>query len=206
MTVRRSGGPLALLAVAAIAIAACGPAATPTPTQAGAATQGPDATSGGLPTLGGLPSFAIPSFNADQELEAMLPDEVGGETVTAISMTGDTLMGTGQGSPELQAVLDQFDKQPADLSVAIGGAGEVGIFAYRIRGVDANQFFQSFLVAASADDPRVSVADANLGGKAVKRVVTADETLYLYAKGDVLFGVGGDVSDELIGEALSKLP
>jgi hypothetical protein len=205
-----TAGAIALLA-GSIALAACQPGATTAPTQAAvatnAATQAPVVTLPPLPSGIAVPSLVIPSFNQDEELEDLLPDTVGGATVTKISMTGDTLMGTGQGQEELQAVLTKFNKQPSDLSVAIGGAGAIGLFAYRIKGVDANEFFESFLAAARVEDPAVSVTEMNLGGKAVRKVVTVDETLYLYASGDVLFGVGGDTATEAqLAEALSLLP
>jgi hypothetical protein len=54
------------------------------------------------------------------------------------------------------------------------------------------------------------VSDANVGGKAVKKVVSSDTeiyTVYVYTQGDVMFLVGGDaVPDALLGEAFSKLP
>jgi hypothetical protein len=197
----------ALLAGTLVLAACGGGAATTAPTTAAAATQAPAMTLPPLPS--GLGSFAIPSFNQDRELEGLLPDTLGGAPVTKLSMTGDTMLAAG-GSPELAAVLQQFNKAPSDLSVAIGGTTSgtgVGLFAYRIKGVDANQFFQTFLTAAQAEDPGMTVTDMTLAGKAVKKVVTSDETLYLYASGDVLFAVGGENAPEaLLTEALAALP
>lgn len=207
---RLTAGAAALLA-AAVALAACGPSsATTAPTQAAiateppAATQAPVTTLPPLPSVGALPSVDLPS--EDQELEDMLPDTVGTTPVSKLSMTGESLIAAG-GQEALESVLGQFNKQPSDLGVAIGGAGNVGLFAYRIKGVDATQFFQSFVAAAQGEDPAVTVTDETLGGKSVKKVVTSDETLYIYAKGDVLFGVSGSGATEAeLAEAIALLP
>lgn len=210
MTVRSNARPLALLAGLATLVAACG-GATATPGASGPAgatlapaTQAPPPTSGGLPSLG-LPSFDLPS--GDAALEELLPDDIAGETVQKFSMTGDTFM-SGQGSAEIQAVLSQFNKTPADLSVAFGGTAAVALIAYRLKGVDGSQFFNAFIVAAGGD-AEVTVTDASYGGKAVKKVVSANAdigTVYVYTAGDVMFIVGDDdITDALLNEAFSKI-
>jgi hypothetical protein len=208
---------LGLAAAGALLLAACGGnAATTAPTQAAAtqapATQAPATQAPGTAAPSSAEpgfSFALPSgFNADTELEDMLPDQLGGQDVITFSMTGDSFMGTGgEGTEELAAALQQLGKTPADLSVAVGGSDAVAVFAYRLKGVDANTFFGTFLQMAGQTDG-ATVTDATIAGKAVKKVVTdSDETIYLYSSGDVLFGVGGeDVSDALLTEAFSKLP
>ncbi len=208
MTARKAIGALALL-LGAIALIACQPGtATTAPgqTTSAVATQATETDGGALPTFD-LGSFAMPSFNADVELEEMLPDDIGGVPVNKISMTGETFLAGGAGDENLQAVLDQFDKAPGDLSMAIGSANDIGFFAYRLRGVEATTFFETFLALAQQDSGGASVTDATIMGKAVKKVVTVDETLYLYAKGDVLFGVGGDeITEAQLNEVFSKLP
>lgn len=199
----------------AIVLAACGPAASAVPTTGAVgtgppATQAPSATGPAQTDPFGLPSFALPSFTSDADLEALLPDELGGAPVQKFSMTGDSFLGTGGiGADELDDVLSQFGRTPADLSVAFGNAGSVTILAYRIRDVPAEMFYQGFLAAAQ-QDAEVTVTDASVGGKSVKRVVSSDSdigTSYVYARGDVLFVVGGDgVSDALLDETFSKLP
>ena len=161
MTVRRAARPLTLLAGLAILIAACGPSATATPAGSGAAvptavppTQVPIGTTGTVPTFA-LPSFALPS--ADKELEDLLPDDIAGEAVRKSSMTGDQFMGF-LGSPEVEAVLDQFDKSPSDLSVAFGGTTNLTLIAYRLKGFDGSQFFNTFL-AAAGEEGEVAVTD-----------------------------------------------
>jgi hypothetical protein len=213
MTARTSARALALLTGAVIIVAACGPGGTPTSspaaTTAAIATPAPDVTDGGLPSFD-LGSFAIPSFNSDVELEGLLPDTIAGVAVQKFSMTGDSFMGTGgTGTEELDAILEQAGKTPADLSVAFAGTDAVTLIAYRIKGVPADTFFQAFLTAAQQGG-ETTLTDASLGGKSVKKVVSTDTdigTVYVYASGDVLFIVGGEgLTDAILQEAFSALP
>ena len=212
MTARSTARPLLLLAGLAVLVAACGGttatatpgASSPAGTSAPPVTQAPAATGGGEPSMV-LPSFDLPS--GDAALEELLPDDIAGATVQKFSMTGDTFMGAGDNA-EIQAVLEQFDKTPSDLSVAFGGTDAVGLIAYRLKGVDGGQFFNAFLEAAGAAG-QVGVTDANYGGKAVKKVVSPVEdigTVYVYTAGDVMFIVGDDnITDALLNETFSKL-
>lgn len=215
MTARSLARPLTLLTGLAILVAGCGPEASATPGAPGAtgssaapATQAPAGTSGTpVGTTGPGPTFVMPSLpSGDAELEDLLPDEIAGETVTKLSMTGDQFMGTG--NDEVEAVLQQFDKTPADLSVAFGGTAAIALIAYRLKGVDGGQFFNAFL-AASDDAGQVTVTDASYSGKAVKKVVSPDSeigTVYVYTSGDVMYIVGGEgITDELLTEAFSKI-
>jgi hypothetical protein len=209
MTARSTARPLALLAGLAILIAACGGGtATPGATSPGAPSVAPAtaaaSTSAGEPSMV-LPSFDLPS--GDEELEALLPDDIAGETVQKFSMTGDTFMG-GAGNPEVAAVLAQFNKTASDLSVAFGGTEDVALIAYRLKGVEGSQFFNAFLVAAG-EDGAVTVTDAAYGGKAVKKVVSSNPdigTVHVYTAGDVMFIVGDeDITEALLTEAFSKI-
>jgi hypothetical protein len=210
VTARNMARPLTLLTGLAILVAACGgSAATATP-GAPAASNGSSAapvTAGPVATSGAEPTFVMPSLpTGDAALEELLPDEIAGETVTKLSMTGDQFMGTG--NAEVEAVLQQFNKTPADLSVAFGGTAALALIAYQLKGVDGGQFFDAF-VAASDDEGQVTVTDANYSGKAVKKVVSPDSeigTVYVYTSGDVMYIVGGaGVTDALLTEAFSKI-
>lgn len=208
MTPSSLARPLALVAAGAMFIAACG---------SGAATTAPSATptiapATAAPAGSGQPgfSFALPSgLNADPALEGMLPDTIAGETVTKLSMTGDSFMGGGMGTEDLQKVLDQFGKGPSDLSVAVGGSSKASVFAFRIKGVDANQLFTAF--AAVQGNQSANVSDVTVAGKAAKKVVESTDatTLYLYAAGDVLItitGNAGGLTDPVLNEIFQQLP
>lgn len=209
MTRPSTARALALLAGAVLVLAACGPAAAPTAapggTQAAVATPGAATQAPGTSGEPGF-SFTMPSFNSDLELESLLPDTIGGVAVDKASMSGGDLIGDGTGSEDLLAILTQFGKTPADMSVAFGDAAGVNMIVYRVRGVDANALFQAFLKIVNTDGTTVS--DANVGGKSVKKLVTVNgETSYIYASGDVLFTVeaDADTAPALLDEAFSKL-
>ena len=213
MTARILPRVLALVAAGATFIAACGGSSAttaPTPTTAPLPTQGAVATE--VPGASGLPgfSFALPSgFHADADLEGLLPDTIAGETVTKLSMTGDSFMGAGMASGDLQTVLTQLGKTPADLSVAVGGTSKASIIAFRIKGVDGNRIFDSFVATAGSQDVG-QVSDVNIAGKAAKKVVQTDgTTLYLYATGDTILTVtdiGGGLTDALLQQIFQQLP
>lgn len=192
----------------AIFVTACQPA--------GSATNAPGTTQdGGTTPAAASPSpahadppfsFQMPSFTVDLELEALLPNEIGGEAVDKGSMSGGDLIGDGTGTENIQAILTQFRKTPADMSVAFGDAAGVNFLVYRVRGIDANALFQAFLTIVNTEGTTVS--DATVGGKSVKKLVTINgETSYIYASGDVLFTVeaDADTAPALLDEAFSKL-
>ena len=196
--------PFAVLAGVAVLVAACGgTAATGGPGATGAsATQSTATQPAGAATAPGM-SFDLP--NEDAELEALLPDDIGGEPVQKLSMGGTSFLGSG-GGEEFTQILTQFGKTPADMSVALGGNGQVQLAAFQVRGVDAGQLFQAFISTVGASDGGV-VSDATVAGKSVKKLVSAEgEVSYIYASGDVLFTVvAGDSPQALVDETFSKL-
>src|SRR5262245_62143213 len=198
---RRSASALTLLLGATLVVAACGgSAATTAPT---AATQAPPSLA---PQTFALPSFGLPSFNSDPELEAMFPKDVGGETLTVISMNGTDFVGTA--GAQLTPVLTKLGKSPADLSAAFGGTMAVTITALKIKGVAADQFLSAF-TANLQGVPGASITDASFGGKTVKRIVpkAGEDAVYIYLKDDVVWSVGGPaITDALLDETFSKLP
>jgi len=209
MTARRTGAALTLSAGIALAIAACsGNAATSAPTTGTGGAPATEVPGTEAPGTSGLPgfSFALPSFTADTELEAMFPDEIGGEKLQVISMTGSDFLGTGTAGNEIGPILTQLGKSPSDLSVAFGGTTAISVIAFRIKGVPADQFLNAYTQSAPQG---ATITDASLGGKSVKKVVTPDSptVTYLYLKGDVIWTVGGNApTDALLNEAFSKLP
>jgi hypothetical protein len=202
---------IGLFAAGALFIAACGSnAATTAPTQA-AATTAP-ATTAPLPTdvAGGTtaPTFALPSFHGDVDLESQIPKQIGGETLTVLSMTGDQFLGSGTTSPELAAALTALGKSTSDLSVAFAGTTKITVVAFRVKGVPGDTLFNAFKSAATDG---MTSENASFGGKSVVKLTQGDGTItYIYSKGDIMFGVGGsgetEPSTDLLNEAFSKLP
>lgn len=204
MTRRSVALPFAALTSLAILVAACGGGSATTAPGAtqGAATQVPAATAGGT-------ALAIPTFHSDQNLESLFPDTLGGETVSVQSVSGTEFMGLG-GATELQAVLTALGKTPADMSVAIGGAGGVLISAVKINGANGPAIMNALFAAYQAET--ATVTDVTFGGKAVKKITQSDspdDITYIYTAQDVVFAVGssgGDLTDAQLTEAFSKLP
>lgn len=210
MTARRAGTGIALLSGAAILIAACGGnAATSTPSQP--ATPPPatePAATNALPSFG-LPdfSFALPSFSSDAELEGMFPSDIAGQPLTVQSMSGSDFLGfMGGANNPLGPALTQLGKTPEDLSVAFGGTadGSVTVFAFRIKGVNADTFLNAYTGVAGSQSG-TTITDANLGGKAVKQVATGGTNVYLYLHGDVIWTVTS-TNPATLNEAFTKLP
>jgi hypothetical protein len=210
MTVPR----LALSAVALAAglmVAACG-SSGPSSTQSGLGPTAPVQPSIEVPTfdLGSFvpPSFAIPSFGSDDDLEALLPDTIGGSVVVKTSMTGAGIMNL-PGGAALEEQLGELGATVDDVSVAIGTTGDVSspilVLAYRIEGVSADQIFAGLQAAMQAGQGG-EVTQTTVAGRAVTQVASGGETTYIYLAGDTVFIVGGQLTPELLEDAISQLP
>ena len=194
-------------------LAACGgTAATTAPTQA--TPTEPTLPSFDMPTfdLGSfaIPSFEIPSFAGDEELEAMLPDSIGGQLVVKTSMTGQQFIGFGMGGADaLEGMLGELGASVDDLSVAIGSAGTgvdaVTVFAYQIDGVSADRIFEGLQQAVPSGGGG-SITQRTVAGRTVTEVAVASETTYIYLAGDVVFILGGALTAERLEDAVSQLP
>jgi len=210
MTVRRVAPVLAFLGAAILVIAACDagrPAATTAqPTEAPLETDELPFPTFDLSSLD-FGSFALPSLSStDPELEAMLPDQLGGVTVRKQSLSGTTFLATGlPGAAALEALIEGLGKSADDLSVGFGTTTAVTIFAYQIDGLPARQLFAGFETALAAA-PSVTLTDATVGGRSVKVVTSPGETTYAYLGGDAVFIIGGTVTPALLEEAVLKLP
>ena len=209
LTTIRSFG---LLAAGALLIAACGGnAATTAPTQAATtvpATSAPITTEAPGATTGPGFSFDTSSFHGDTALEDMIPDQVAGEALTVMSMTGNQFLGDGSASPELAGALKDLGKTTSDLSVAFAGNTKISVVAFRVKGVGADALFTAF---KSANTDAFTSENVNYGGKSVTKLTPADGNIaYIYLKDDTMFVVGGagtaPATDDVLNEAFSKLP
>jgi hypothetical protein len=207
MTARNAARPLAGLVAVAMLLAACGGgAATTAPGTNAPATQAP-VTQAPAATDNGEPTFVLPSFHADQNLEDLFPDSIGGTAMLLSSISGEDFMSFGA-APELEAMLTAVDKSPSDMSVAFGSAGIVTIIGFKVSGIPGTTIFTA-LFAAYDQASGATITDVSISGKAVKKVVPTDDsgTRYIYAAQDVVFSVGGEgITDALLQEAFSKLP
>jgi hypothetical protein len=208
MTVHRQALRIAALATALVVAACGGGGATTAPTQA--TPTEPALPSFDMPTfdLGSfdLGSFAIPSFAGDEELEALLPDSIGDQTVTKQSLTGQDFINLGMGgAAAFEDMLGEMGASIDDLSVAIGSSGTLVLFAYQVEGQSAEQVFDGLEAAFQAGGAG-TVSEINVGGRTVIQVTTPAETTYIYLASDVVFIIGGTVTPELLDDAVSQLP
>lgn len=209
MIVPRFALRIATLSTALVVAACGGTSPTTAPTQAAPTDAG--LPSFAMPTfdLGSfeLPSFELPSFSGDEELEALLPDSIGGQAVIKQSLSGEDFIALGMGAAaEIEPMLGELGASVDDLSVAIGAAGTtVVVFAYRIDGVPAETTFAGLEAGLQAGGGG-TVTQVEVGGRTVSRVTTATETTYIYLSGDVVFIVGGSPTPEQLEDAVSQLP
>jgi hypothetical protein len=193
--------PAALLLLAlTVAIAACGggPSASPTPTVAAPS-----------------PSLAEPSLpSGASDLEALIPDSVGGVALQKLSMRGNEFANSGSASAEAEEFLRNLGVSPDDVSVAIGfgiapdSGGGVAVFAFRAEGADSGRLMQTFKDATDAErDTPLEWETANVGGKQVERATDPEQEnqVYLYVNGDVLVFVATTSEDDA-AEVLAGLP
>lgn len=200
---------LMLLTLVALFVAAC------TSDQAGAsATEAPTATPEPAESSDALPSLDLPS--SAPELEALLPDEIGGAEVVKFSMGGAELMADQEGSgvdPEFIAFLERLGAQPEDISIALAFSfsaegDSAGIGAFRVEGASSDELEREFIATMEADGGAVDWQSANVGGKDVQTAADPDtegNVLYIYTVGDIVFFVTTP-NEAVAAELLATLP
>jgi hypothetical protein len=197
-----SGASL-LLIVAACSGSSAGTAA---PASAGAPTAAQSTAPSAAPSVAesaGTSSespIAIPSFdlpNDDKGLEALLPDQLCGKTVSKLSFSGQRFASVQDQS--LLKTLAQLGKSLSDVSAAASfpnpatNAGcKTTAFVFRIKGADVGQFRDVFINAAKEQN-NTTYTTGNVGGKDVYigTIPSKDNKTYAYFKGDALFFVDG---------------
>jgi len=193
-----------LLTVTLVACSSSGGAATPTPSPTPTPAPTPSTDASGQQ----LPSFSLPS-NA-KELEALIPDTLGGAKVTKASMKGSDFVNSSSSNPELKTFLDSVGKSLNDVSAAFGfvagGSSGSAVLAFRVQGVDNSRLIDEFKKSANSSGT-MTWTSANVGGKNVQQAKDPDTQVntYLYGTADLLFLV--ETNDTKIAqEALQHLP
>ena len=141
--------------------------------------------------------------STDKALEALIPDEMCGQKVQKLSMSGSAFE---QADPGFVQLLAALGKTPADVSMAAGGIQSgakcsAGIF--EVKGADPAQFKQDFLDAAAKNGDHYT--EKSLGGKTVLADPTSKNVQYGYFKGDALIFVLAD-SDADAATVIAALP
>jgi hypothetical protein len=211
MTFNRLAPCLVVLATALV-VAACGGSSSSAAPSQPTPTAGP--TTIVVPTFDrrsfALPSFVVPSFTGDEELEALLPDTIGGEVVIKQSMTGSAFISVGTGgAAALEDMLAELDASIDDLSVAIGSAGmgpaAITVIAYQIAGVSSDRIFEGLQEALPSAGGGMT-SQRTVAGRTVTEVAVGGETTYIYLASDVVFIIGGAVTPALVEDVVTQLP
>ena len=195
-------------AVVGLALVACGPAASsgsgePSSEASQAAASQAQASGDGV-----QPSF---TEGAVADLEALIPDTVGGMTMQKTSTKGDEFIASSDSDPAVAKFIEDLGVSPSDISIAFGigfaadASSSLGMFVFRASGADTNRLIAAFKEANDADrGTPLTWSNATIGGKQVEKSVDGETIFYLYAKNDVLFYITGD--PDSAEEAISGLP
>lgn len=207
------------LMLVALFVAACASdQAGSTASQSAVAEQSEEATTepadGGDESAVAFPSMDLPG--SAPELEALLPDEIGGAEAVKFSMGGAELMADEEGSgvdPEFIAFLERLGAQPDDISIAFAfsfsaDGDSAGIGAFRVAGANSDDLEREFMATMETDGEVVDWQSASVGGKDVRTAADPDTTgnvIYVYTAGDIVFFV--TTPDEATAaELLEPLP
>jgi hypothetical protein len=148
--------------------------------------------------------------HADPDLEALLPETLGGAALTIESQAGPDL---ATNSVAFDTFLRELGKTRADFTIASAysqGKLKAQVGAWRVRGVDTTRLLPGFksAVQASSATPLTNAAQT-LARREITRIgdpgQLAQGPLYAYARGDALFFVQTP-DPALAEEAMTKLP
>lgn len=208
-SLRAALAAILLLAFAAAACSGGGASASPTPspTPSVPVSDEPSAASSSEGAVPSLPSGA-------EDLEALIPDTIGGVALQKLSMRGNEFANSGGASAEAEEFLRTLGVSPEDVSVAIGfglstdtGSG-VAVFVFRAQGADSGRLLQAFKDATDAErEMPLDWESVNIGGKQVERATDPEQNnrVYLYVKDDLLAFVATTNEDDA-AEVLGGMP
>ena len=199
---------MAAILLLASAVAACSSGgATASPTPSVPASVEPSAASSSEGAAPSLPSGA-------EDLEALIPDTIGGVALQKLSMRGNEFANSGSASAEAEEFLRTLGVSPDDVSVAIGfglssdtGSG-VAVFVFRAQGAESDRLLQAFKDATDAErETPLEWESVNVGGKQVERATDPEQgnRVYLYVKDDLLAFVATTSEDDA-AEVLGGMP
>lgn len=221
-----SGAPrtIALIGAITLVAAACGSAATGSPSATdgtGFAPSGSPLVSPGgsvaaettSPSPSSLPSASLSPIApggamTGTGLAAAIPTTVGGKTLEVrVATPADLPLFDGEsGAAALDAFAAAVGLGPSGLAAAIGttGDGSLTIGGLGLPGADATRI--SAAIAGAADVlGSGTVETRSIGGKDATVVTAGSETIYVYASGENVFIVRA-TDEALATEALQALP
>jgi hypothetical protein len=199
---------IAVTAIAGFVLVACGPSASGS---SGAGASQPPASQAAQASGGGPEPLFSSGVAAD--LEALIPDTIGGLTMDKSSMKGNEFLVSPDSDPSTVKFLQDLGISPNDVSMAFGfgftaetpttPAASAIMFVFRAAGADSGRLVSAFKAATEADASPLEWTNTNFGGKQVQTSVSGGATTYLYAKGDTLFfltATDNDAAAQVIGD------
>ena len=185
---------LVVAGLVAIVLAACG-SSSASPSASQAESVAPSESAAESPGIG-LPSF---SAGVVAELEALIPDEIGGVTMQKFSMRGDQFLTSGQEDPTTARFLEELGVSPNDVSIAFGFGfapdftSGAAMFVFRAEGASEDRLLQVFKDSMDEDrDVPLEWTTVTIAGHEVESATDADaddQAMFLYAKGELLYFV-----------------
>jgi hypothetical protein len=149
--------------------------------------------------------------HAVADLEALLPADVNGTSLTRESWTGDTVLGDDSWSTSITTFLTGAGKTAADLeaSQAYDATGTIDLSAgaFRASGVTGTALRDAIIAAYKGDYPDLKVSTTTISGLEVSSGDFGDGSSisYWYVRDDVVFDI--ETGDPSIAEAaLAALP
>jgi hypothetical protein len=209
----RNSPTLAALVLAAM-LAACGGSTSSTAASAESSAAGSEAASPSPSVAASTP--ALPSSGTVADLEALIPNEIGGITLQKFSMRGNEFVSSGSASEETREFLEDLGVSTDDVAVAFGfggstasGEGAVVVFVFRALGAGSDRLVTVFMEATDkAREAPLDWQPTTVGGKGVYRAADPEQnnqTVYLYAIDDTLFFLAATREADA-AEALAALP
>ena len=183
------------------------PVATPTIAPAGTAPP-PAPTRAPAPTA--APTDA-PELHTAPDLEAMLPESVGG---IVLHRTSPSIQGQLTADPRFDSVLSLlgfFGKSASDIrfaqAVDPADPANLTLAAFQVRGIDARLFGPAVTSIVVGSIPGATTSRVTLAGRTVTKATSPSggPSGYLYTSGDVVYGIQ-TADEQLAIEALARLP
>ena len=197
LAVSACGGAASSPAASSGASAAASAAPSAAASQAAASTEATSTEATSAPDAS-APDISLTPGNAG-DLEAMLPDRVGSTTITKTSFDYSSIPWSslsGLSSDGLPKVLQDNGKSLSDVRFAMGIGTNAGgasmptiVYALQVKGLDATKFVTGF---DSSFDSNASIA---VGGKSVKGAISAGYGSITYLHNDVVFIAVGSEAD-----------
>ena len=145
------------------------------------------------------------------DLEAALPAEVNGISLTRESWTGDTVLGDDSWSTSITSFLTDAGKTAADLeaSQAYDAAGTLDLSAgvFRAQGVTGTALRDAIIAADKGDYPDLKLVETTIGGLAITTGDFGDGSVsaYWYVRDELVFDI--ETTDPATAQAaLAALP